>query len=375
MSASRTSALLRTILVPIFIAIALLFLVEGAWRVVGRIRTKAWPQTRAVAAARFVESVGKAYERHPFFVVSGRPGGGFDLAGHKVEFDERGYRKPAAAGPKGTKFRVVCIGGSTTFDLLAATGDDTWPARLAQILGPDYEVVNAGFPGWTTAESLIALELRDVDLAPDLIVSFAGLNDLQPGSHRPFRRDYAKGHGEVLPRILGVDRIPVALASRFVFVEWLLDRMEPAREEVGGYSPVFNWSGGDRAAKLPDEAVAVFARNLRSTVGVARVHGAATLLVAQQIRLRQGRPDDHGYIASWVPGLTPEAIVDGLARNNAAAAAIGTTSGARFFDPFAAGAFRDADFADPFHFSAAGSQKMAESLAPVVREIRESRPR
>lgn len=373
MPSSRTSSLLRTIVVPVVIAIALLFAVEGIWRLVGRIRTGVWPQTRAVASARFVESIGSAYERHPYFVVRGKPNGGFDLAGHKVEFDERGYRKPAPGGPKSTKYRVLCIGGSTTFDLLAPTGNETWPAQLAQLLGPEFEVINAGFPGWTTAESLISLELRDIDLHPDLVISFAGLNDLQPGSHRPLSRDYAKGHGDVLPRILGVDRIPVALASRFVFVEWLLDRMSPSREEVGGYSPVWNWSGGERAPRLPDAAVEVFARNLRSTVGVSRVHGAQTLLLAQQIRLRQGRPDDRGYIASWVPGLTPAAIVEGLARNNAAAQAVAADTSAHFFDLFASGAFQDADFADPFHFSVAGSRKMAEALAPVVREMRDLR--
>ena len=67
--------------------------------------------------------------------------------------------------PEGT-YRVVCEGGSTTFDLLAPDDAATWPARLGAFLKPRADVVNAGFPGWTSLESLVSLETRDLDLSP-----------------------------------------------------------------------------------------------------------------------------------------------------------------------------------------------------------------
>jgi lysophospholipase L1-like esterase len=89
---------------------------------------------------------------------------------------------------KTSDFRVVCLGGSTTWghrlDL-----EDTWPAILEEVLraeGYDAEVINAGRPYHTTAQSLTnySLQMRHYD--PDVVVIMHGINDLarsfpQPG--------------------------------------------------------------------------------------------------------------------------------------------------------------------------------------------------
>ena len=101
---------------------------------------------------------------------------------------------------------------------------------------------------WTSLESLVSLEIRDVDLAPDLVVVFSGVNDLQPAGHVPFHADYSVGHADILPRVTGVAPVPVRLVSRSVLLEWLLGRLRPAGSPAPaeGFTPSYAWAGGPK---------------------------------------------------------------------------------------------------------------------------------
>ena len=151
----------------------------------------------------------------------------------------------------------------------------------------------------------MSLEIRDVDLAPDVVIVFAGVNDLQPAGHLPFTPDYTAGHAEILPRVLGVAPVPVRLVSRSVFLEFLLGRLAPPGAPAAeGYAAAWNWTGA-RGATTSGRGVATFERNLRSTVAVARAHGARTVLVAQTARVRADHEaSDREFLESWAPGLT-----------------------------------------------------------------------
>ncbi len=360
---------------PAAIAVGLFFLLEGGCRVVGRIRTGTWPETRAEAYTEFVRKVGKAYRLHPLLVVCGRPNAVLKAVGKEVVFNARGQRGTNVLNlpmpkPPG-RFRIVCEGGSTTFDLLAENNAATWPARLGTLLAArNVDVANAGFPGWTSLESLISLEIRDVDLAPDLVVVYSGVNDLQPAGHEPFAPDYSVGHAEILPRVTGVVPVPVRLVSRSVLLETLLDRLRPGRpEEAEGYAPAYAWTGGPRKDDIPPEAVAVYERNLRSTIGVAAAHGARVLLVAQAARIRTGAAaSDNEWLKGWTPGLTAAGYLAGLSRYDAVARKLGDEGVALYLDPFRGGEFGDGDFLDPVHFSPSGSEKFARVLAAYVEE-------
>jgi len=373
MSARSLRLVGSNVLVPAAIAVALFLVLEGGCRVVGRLRSGAWPVTAQERDTRLVRQIGQAYRTHPFLSVSGRPGGVIRVPGHEIRFNSLGLRGPEVELPKPAgRLRVVCEGGSTTFDLLAADDASTWPSRLGRLLGPGADVVNAGFPGWTSVQSLVALELRDVDLAPDVVVVYSGINDLQPAGHVPFARDYSVGHGEILPRVLGARPPPLPAVSRSVFIEWLRGRIhEPGfAVDERGYAPAWEWEGGRRRDAMPEEAVEVFSRNLRSTAAVASAFGARPLLVAQTARLRAGSEAfDRSYLESWTPGLTAAGYLDGVARYNAAARALGEEGVAAFVDPFSGGDFTDADFADPVHFSDAGSNRFAARIAAEIRAL------
>jgi lysophospholipase L1-like esterase len=370
--------LLRTLtanlLVPLGIAGLLFLALEGGCRAALRVRTGAWPETRVEAYTKFVEKVGRAYRLHPRLVVAGRPDATLEAAGKVVHFNARGQRATnvrdlAVPKPAGV-FRIVCEGGSTTFDLLAADDASTWPARLGALLAPRADVANAGFPGWTSRESLVSLEIRDLELDPDLVVVLSGVNDLQPAGHVPFRADYSEGHTDILPRVLGAVPVPVRLVSRSVFLEFLLGRLRGPGDAQGaeGFAPSYAWNGGPRQDDIPAAAVAVYERNLRSTIAAARTHGARTLLVAQSARVRPGHEAaDRAWLEGWAPGLTPAGYLAGLARYNAVARALAAEGAALFLDPFAGGAFPESAFADPVHFTPEGSERFAQALAAYLK--------
>lgn len=345
------------------ITAGLLAAAEGATRLWLRLRTGSWPHTAAAAVRAQQDEALRLYRRHPFLNTAPREGVRVHAFGKQAGFNSLGYRSPERplARPAGV-LRILCAGGSTTFDLLAASDERTWPWRLEDELRrrrPRIEVWNAGFPGWTSLESLISLALRDVDLGPGLVVVYAGDNDLQPGGYQPFDREYEHGHAELALRALGFDRPPLPWRSRSV----LLERLAAAWSRPGD-----PWASLDprqpRHSRLAPGAIATFDRNLRSLAALARVHGARVALVTQTIRIRRRqRADDLEYLAQWLPGLAPAAAPGELERLNDVLRSRRKDEGVQLVDAAARIGWQDEDFADPLHFSDRGSERFAGFLA------------
>jgi lysophospholipase L1-like esterase len=343
--------------------------------VVGRLRSGAWPETAAVRFHGELSAALRLYRRHPFLNTAPREGARVRAFGKAASFNALGYRSPErpAAKPAGM-VRVVCSGGSTTFDLLAADNAGSWPARLEERLRqvePGVEVWNAGFPGWTTLENVISLVVRDEDLRPDLCVLFQGVNDLQPASHLPFDRQYEHGHAELAAAALGFDLAPPPWHRRLLLLEAVRRAVRGPEDPWAQLAPAD--LGGGRRVRLPEEAVAVFARNLRSYCALARAVGARPVLVTQTIRLRALHLDgDRSYLGRWIPGLEPEAAAGELERLNQVLRAVAQEGSGPLLLVDAARdvGWEDSDFADPLHFAPRGSERLAallaERLTPVV---------
>lgn len=94
-----------------------------------------------------------------------------------------GYRGEEIELPKPDgEYRIVCQGGSTTYSSSVNDFRKTYPYLLQEELRArgheNVTVVNAGADGWSSHETLINFALRVVDLSPDLIVVYDGINDV-----------------------------------------------------------------------------------------------------------------------------------------------------------------------------------------------------
>ncbi|MBT9560394.1 MAG: SGNH/GDSL hydrolase family protein [Myxococcales bacterium] len=98
----------------------------------------------------------------------------------RIRTGAQGHRGPDVAIPKPPgRRRVVCIGDSMTFGW-GVEHKDTFCARLAPSLGPEWDAVNLGVPGYNTVQEVRMLELRGLVYEPDLVVMLFNGSDLEP---------------------------------------------------------------------------------------------------------------------------------------------------------------------------------------------------
>jgi hypothetical protein len=104
---------------------------------------------------------------------------------------QRGKNKHNSLGLRGEEvilpkpeggFRIICIGGSTTYTVDVDDYRLSYPYLLQENLNKkgfeNVSVINAGMLSYTTYESLINLQLRLLDLKPDLLIIYHAVNDV-----------------------------------------------------------------------------------------------------------------------------------------------------------------------------------------------------
>jgi len=100
---------------------------------------------------------------------------------YSVEINRHGLRGPDFELPKPEgEFRIVCIGGSTTFE--GVSNDLTYPATLERLLQKRLNtsrirVINAGISGLTTEGELQKLPFV-LSLQPDMVIHYNAVNDI-----------------------------------------------------------------------------------------------------------------------------------------------------------------------------------------------------
>lgn len=114
-----------------------------------------------------------------------------DLLGYSLKpgNEEKGFfidvwgQKTPIEKSKGT-FRIVCLGGSTTFGT-GANAESTYPALLQKMFevylaGCDLrvEIINAGMMGYNSWHSLLRVAYRMNELSPDMYLFMDGFNDV-----------------------------------------------------------------------------------------------------------------------------------------------------------------------------------------------------
>jgi lysophospholipase L1-like esterase len=237
------------------------------------------------------------YEPHPYLGVVLRPG--YDRApdpeqtkGYQTHVNALGLRGPETTRekPPGT-YRILCLGGSTTFGT-GATGDaQTYPAQLQEILNRaaaaghapadrTYEVLNCGVSGYNTADSLIDLELRGLELQPDAVIVYHAANDARISQSRDFEPDFSNMRRP--PPLREVSALD-AFLLRNVRTYARLARGTDPEQQLGKmadwvFVPGYMEKFVSASVWVNDEGLAVFRRNLRNIVAVCRTAGVEVML-------------------------------------------------------------------------------------------------
>ena len=121
----------------------------------------------------------------PYRPEAGTNGGYHALLQHadRINVDGtwvRAYRGRAVSRAKANMFRILCLGGSTTWGH-HLEAQQTWPRMLeAQLteIGYDVEVINAGRPWYTTVHSITNYATQMRYYNPDVVIVMHGVNDL-----------------------------------------------------------------------------------------------------------------------------------------------------------------------------------------------------
>jgi lysophospholipase L1-like esterase len=182
-------------------------------------------------------------------------------------------------------YRIVALGGSSTYDIRIEDNDKTFTAQLEKLLKDKYgykniQVINAGVPGYNSWEILTNLEFRVLDLDPDLVIIYEGTNDVharlvEPSSYRG--DDSGRRQTWQVP--------PVALWEQSAFLRVLSRTMNFTRQvSVDDFvsSPTYlSWpyeyrlseDGVDPIEILKENPPVYLRRNLENMIAIAREHG------------------------------------------------------------------------------------------------------
>jgi len=174
-------------------------------------------------------------------------------------------------------YRIVCVGGSTTYTTEVKDFRLSYPDQLERSLKErhgraDVEVINAGVGGWSSYECLIDVELRLLALHPDLLVVYHGINDCYPRFVPPelYRRDNS---GHVRP--WNPDTRPW---EHSVLLRCAAVRLGIARPNTLQGLVHIEYPDIDLDACLDANPPTYFADNLESTIAVAHHAGVQVLL-------------------------------------------------------------------------------------------------
>lgn len=134
------------------------------------------------------------YRPHPYTLYELNPG--WVSPSGKRRHNCLGFRGSEIVQPKpSSRFRVVCMGESSTYGTGIDDDSKTYPARLEahlKRLSPDtdVEVINGGVGGYTSIENVLRLLFHVIPLSPDLVVYYYTHNDVHPRNVPRLSRDY-----------------------------------------------------------------------------------------------------------------------------------------------------------------------------------------
>jgi lysophospholipase L1-like esterase len=319
--------------------------------------------------------VPSAFAPHYALTVRAEPGlPGIDPAPRRFSHDNLGYRGDSLATPKPAgELRVFMVGGSTT-ECMFLDDREAVTARLQAYLrqalpGANVRVYGAGKSGDRSWDHVAMTAHRIAHLQPDVIVVFAGVNDVMAGVAG---RDYLM-RAETRPLGRGVLLKMMSSELQLVrLVHAALARPTPQQVGAATHYRYLAHLAASRPLRplprLPDPTA--YAENLASLAGIGRAQGARVVLMTQATTWNTADPRVRAW--HWMQprdARYPERELDAaMGRYNAAMRAVGAAQGVPVLD-LAAALPKTADyFYDDVHFNVRGADTAARLLARFMVE-------
>lgn len=229
------------------------------------------------------------------------------------------------------KFRIVVLGGSSTYTIAVEDNEKMFTRQLQNILRDSFgygavEVINAGVGGYSSWESLINLQFRVLDLDPDLIIVYHGTNDVHT---RLVAQGSYKGDNSGRRKQWSVPPVSPLIQYSYLFriISSKLSLGLFRREGLGSYVSAPTYRGqsslnpsADPMALLEAHPPSYLRRNVTNMVVITRAHGADILLSTWA---HSPYFDDYASTAHYQHGFQ---------ENNAVIMEIATEHGVRVFD-------------------------------------------
>jgi len=198
--------------------------------------------------------------------------------------NSQGYRgKKFSKEKRDGVYRIICIGGSTTFGLTEKDETKTYPQMLEEELNkrfkkPTFEVINAGTPGWSSAESLINFHFRLLDLNPDMVIIYHAINDTFA-----MRRD-EEGKSDNGNFRQSIDYKPPSKFSKKLLrishlYRYIYARSHRVTFDINNLAVKPSPPGEDQLKNLQQATGKYFKRNMEAMVTMAHANGIVPVLV------------------------------------------------------------------------------------------------
>ena len=215
-----------------------------------------------------------------------------------------GYRGDEISMPKPDgQFRIACLGGSTTYTSEVNDYRKSYPYLLEKYLRAqghsDVTVINAGAGSWSSWESLINFELRVLDLDPDMIIVYHGINDISPRFVWPPEAYRGDNSGARAPNqtaifmpdifeystLLRIAMINTGMINSHASFETTIDRRPETyfgtlfnKQKIQGIYPEGIFREASASEILETNSARYFERNIRNIVAIAKDRGIEVIL-------------------------------------------------------------------------------------------------
>lgn len=290
-----------------------------------------------------------------------------------------GFRGDEIALPKPTTtYRIVCMGGSTTYSDGVQDYTKSYPVLLEKYLHEqgwtNVEVINAGVPGYTSLESLINLQTRVLDLEPDLIINYDGSNDFHARLVWPpavYRGDYS-GFRSRPPFFANIPFLENSTALRILMVRqgWIEPHSAITRiflSPATSYTQLFNSQkrNGSYPAGIFQETTAAMmlaqnqpiylAQNLNSMIAIAQANQIDIILAT------------YAYSPFFPDEITAYAeFQQASAEHHQVMKNLATATGVYFYDFAKQMPVDEMYYTDGIHFTEAGNEVRAKLFGDFI---------